>query len=152
MQKYNLGNAKNISTKQIVANNGFALDKKYTESLAFFTSAFEKDRYEIVIKNQDGDYRGIADKKYLRSAPDDIRILYGNAPCMDWTMVGQVTQIYPVKTDEEAEDVEDSGDVIKIKFGNMFKSLNAVETAFFSYGVKRVYHVLPIAIYIENTL
>ncbi len=155
MEKFSQGNAKNISARQIAATNGFNMDKKYTESLSLFTSAFESDRYEIVIKNEDDDYRGIADKKYLRSSPDDIRILYGNYPCMDWTMVGQVTQIYPINTDNEMDDqeiIEESNDVIKHKFSQMFKSLNAVENAFFSYGSKTVYHVLPIAIYIENIL
>ena len=151
LQKDILGTAKN-NAKEIARSKGWQLDREFTDALKTFTKNFEKDGYEIVIENQGKSYRGIIDRKYLRLSEENIRILYGSKPCMPWTMVGQVTQIYPLSIQKNVNDESKSESVLKNALGKMFTSINDVEATFFSYGTEIVYHVLPIAIYIENNL
>ena len=149
LQKDTLGTAKN-NIGEIVRKNGWQMDRQFTDSLGTFIDAFEKAGYEIVIENQGEIYRGVVNRKYLRLSEENIRVLYGSKPCMNWTMVGEVTQIYP--HEENAENENESGDFLKKALGNMFAAIDNVESTFFSYGKEQVYHILPIAVYIENDL
>lgn len=148
-QKDSLGTTKN-NARELARKQGWQMEKELIESINTFIESFEKDGYEIVVKNQEEVYRGIANRKYLRLSEDDIRMLYGSKPCMEWTMVGQVTQAYP-KQDEGKLD-ESEGECLKKALSDMINAIDELEEAFFSYGDKKVYHVLPIAVYIENNL
>ena len=149
LQKEQLGTEKN-NAREIARKNGWQLEKEFTKSLGTFTTAFEKDGYEIVVENQGISYRGVINRKYLRLSEENIRVLYGSRPCMEWTMVGQVTQIHPKQ--EKARDEGKTQDNIKNALGNMFDAIDNIEATFFSYGAEKVYHVLPITVYIENNL
>lgn len=149
MQREQLGTEKN-NAREIARKKGWQLDKEFTKSLGTFTTAFEKDGYEIVVEDGGKAYRGVINRKYLRLSEENIRVLYGSRPYMEWTMVGQVTQIHPKQERIESEEI--TQDYIKNALSNMFDAIDNIEATFFSYGAKKVYHILPIAVYIENNL
>ncbi len=148
LQKDELG-AKNSNLREIARQNGLQQDPKMLNGLKAFIEMFEPGGYEVTINSKGICYRGILNKEYLRISADDIRMLYGNTPCMEWTMVGQITQVFP-KMEENNEVMENSAQDLKLVLTNLFDSLNAVESTFFSYDGDCVYHILPVAIYIDN--
>lgn len=149
-QRESLG-AKKGNLREYARQNGLQQDKEILNGIKTFIEQFESNGYEVIIDNEGICYRGILNKDYLRISTDDVRMLYGSNPCMEWTMVGQITQIFP---QSETDDVVSSigGENLKQVLLNVFNSLNNVEASFFSYGSGRVYHILPIAIYIDNQI
>lgn len=143
-----------VSRKNLVAlakESGLQQDKKLLGALKQFLNLFENEGYEVIVNLEEKEYRGIISKKYLRLSPDMIRMLYGNNPCMEWTLVGQVTRIYPENVVESPQE-EHNDSSMKGSLSEMFASLDEVEKVFFAYDRQQVYHVLPIAIYIENNI
>lgn len=150
MQKEELG-ANKSNLREIARQNGLQQDQKMLNGLKTFIDMFELSGYEVIINSQDVFYRGILNKEYLRISADDIRMLYGNTPCMEWTMMGQITQVFP-QTKKDNTVMNIAGTDLKQVLVNVFNSLNEVESCFFSYSGECVYHVLPVAIYIDNQL
>lgn len=150
LQKDELG-ANKSNLREIARKNGLHQDQKMLDGLKTFIEMFEPNGYEVVINNEGVCYRGILNKEYLRISTNDIRMLYGSTPCMDWTMVGQITRVFPQMKEDHANKEVSEPDM-KQALVTVFDSLNDIESTFFSYGGECVYHILPIAIYIDNQI
>lgn len=137
--------------KEKSATNVTNLDSKFLSQLSQLITLFEMDGYEILIDNNQSCYRGIINEKKLRVSKNALRLLYGANPDMDWTMVGQITQITPKYTDfgEGEENIAVNVKSPKATLKELFSSLDEVETSFFGGDGESVYNVFPIAIYIE---
>jgi len=148
---------KGKNLREIARQNGLQLDKDLIKYLNSFIEMFEKHGYEVVVDQEKTSFSGILNTSYLRLTTDEIRILYGSSPCMEWTMVGQVTQVHHkalIDPETFVKEITDElvGNSIKEALSNLFTNLEGVESTFFQYGNGKVYHILPIAICIENNL
>lgn len=138
----------NNSVDQYAKSNGLTLDKKFTSSIAEILDKFHGNVMEIIIetdsKELDVGFKALLNKEHLRLSPNNIRNLYGYKPCMNWTMVGEVTNISYFSNTHQAKT--------KSLFSDMFEKLDVLDQALLktSEDSNNIIRISPIAVYIEH--
>lgn len=140
--------SKNEVDHYVKANNMF-LDKKFSESLTTLIDEIHGKTMEIVIPVAsdllNADFKAFINKKHLRVSQESLKDIYGFAPCMEWTMVGEVTDLSYTNPNTS---LNNAGVI-----SNLLDSLAALTTAFSTLtGEKKTVRIAPIAIYIEHEL
>ena len=146
---------KSTNVNSLAKSLGLMQDATLLNNIKTMTEFFNEGGYDVILSTNNSAgilYRGIINKEHLRVEPNMLRTLYGDEPPMEWTMVGQVTYIPNIDTDEvDVDEKANQSDMsISDSYQNMFKSYREVEKIFFEGKEKTRIHIAPIAIYTET--
>ena len=144
--------SKQVSKNQVdqyAKNNNLYLDKKFSESLTKLIDEIHGKTMEIVIpvasETLNADFKAFINKKHLRISQESLKDIYGFAPCMEWTMVGEVTDL---SYRNPNTSLKDAGVI-----SSLLGSLTDLTTSFSALtGERKTVRIAPIAIYIEHRL
>lgn len=141
---------KATNVNRLAKEAGLEQDKTLLNNLKFITDFFNKDEFDVLISSNNSRnilYQGIINKDYLRISPGMLRLLYGDEPSMEWSMVGQITQVPQINN---GNNVEKEFLSIIDAYQAIFESYRNVEKIFFQGIEKQRIHIAPIAIYTET--
>jgi hypothetical protein len=149
---------RNRLAKKLAEETGLHQDEQNFKNLRMFSEIFYPDGFDITIVPIRGEdnvaFRGVLDKRWLRTRPDLLRALYGGYVESEWTMVGQVTYLPGValpKTQEVlATPSDESNPSMRDPFRNMFRSARVIERMFLESKRRSEVVICPIAIYRET--
>lgn len=127
--------------------NNLYLDKNYAESLIKIIDEVHGKSMEVTIpittEHLDIDFRAFLPEEHLRISQQRIKDIYGYAPCMQWTIVGQVTNL-------SHQNLNTSLGKAGILSG-LFASMESLNKVFLSLtGDRNTVRIAPIAIYVEH--
>lgn len=106
-------------------------------------------------------FRGIINKEHLREDPNRIYAKYGSRPCVNWTMVGQVTTLKRPSSGEKPEDAPTDADItaddakeerepdLRYAFENVYATIAKAEEVLLGPGRRNTWIATPLAIYHE---
>jgi hypothetical protein len=149
---------KNKLAKKFAEETGLHQDEQTFKNLRLFSEMFYPDGFDItIVPIRDGDsvaFRGVLDKRWLRTRPDLLRALYGGYVESEWTMVGQVTYLpgvaLPTSEEVQTDSTDESNPSMRDPFRNMFRSARVMERMFLESKHRPEVVICPIAIYRET--
>lgn len=136
------------SIEKYAKENNLYLDKKFLSNLNTVLTEMHGDSMEIVFHTENlpvgVGFRAYLEDRYMRLPRSSIRALYGYAPSMELTLVGEVTNI-PSDSTLTGVDVN--------SLDGMLNVIGQVEQYFDSaITTGRIIKVAPIAVYVEHAL
>lgn len=143
------------NVKQIAKDKGLSLDKTLLSNLKYVAEFFNKDSFEILVdpfmEESNIVFSGNVKRAFLRIDEDRLRHLYGNEPCMQWIMVGQLTNV-PNSEDDTGDGRSETERSLSDSYENMMRSANEVEKLFSTNKRYTKIRLAPIAIYVEKEI
>lgn len=140
-------NSKN-SIEQYAKSNGLMLEKKYTESIVKIIENFHGIALDITIEPHssrlDAFFKATLDEKNMRISSNVLRQTYGYKPMMDWTIVGEITNVQ--------NNLNETHSGYSNTFTDMFTHIDEIDNSFEIANDKNnsVIRIAPIAVYIEH--
>lgn len=138
------------SIEKYAKDNNLFLEKKYIDSLVKVIRFFHNNNLDLIVKPENN-HRfhccALLNPNGLRISTSEIKNLYGNRPVMDWTVLGQVTNILSNSCKDDLNTgANDSS------FQVLFDKLLEVDKMFDKIlnQNNNIVKIAPIAVYVEH--
>lgn len=148
--------ADQVDLKALAKQAGLHQDERLLANIQLLSELFNKDGLEVTVVPQESIvFRGVLDRKWLRTAPERLRALHGTYPAGEWTMVGLISHVpgqRALPTAAEAKDApsaDPESPSMRDPFRNMFLTSAVFERMFLQSTSRTEVVVAPIAIYRE---
>ncbi len=155
--------AKHLNVKALAGAMGLQQDEQLLSNLKLFGEMFNREGFEVTITPEhDAEgivFRGVLDKRWLRTRPEFLRSLYGINPVANWTMIGQITHLPGVMPRQPQGEQPPAGSgsdsenpSMRDPFRAMFGSSGAFEKMFLESHQRTEVVIAPLAVYREYSL